>query len=445
MSVLVYHSWWRTLKLLPLVGLGLLALLSLNASDFSVIEEAELLFIEGSVDASIELLESLDLKTHPQALLMLASIYCNSEEWQKLNRLVKDMEDIPYLKDLSYYFSGRIALAKNHLGSARRAFEKAAKERPTGTQFIQGHIYFYQALCFQKLKQMNQASDAYEKALENNFTAESIEEILQLAQLHTLFADAQTTINYLNSYPESLLKEDAQVGALLGRAYLNKDLHFLAIKSFSESLALEPDQPSILALRANAYRISRNYTLALADIQKAIDLAPKLIELNYVLGLIHFEMGELEGAHSAFQLIFPYMQEDSNFLLLSAQLAYTVEDLSFAKKTLSRYLQLQEEVAHINAHYLSLLIKENALKDTITKPQSLDWVFFENYVNERNSADYILSNTRSASLTFFMAQVAKANEDSLTKKRLLETTLERAEKNTPEYLCASWQLKVLEN
>jgi len=44
-----------------------------------------------------------------------------------------------------------------------------------------------------------------------------------------------------------------------------------------------------------------------------------------------------------------------------------------------------------------------------------------------------------------MAQVAKANEDSLTKKRLLETTLERAEKNTPEYLCASWQLKVLEN
>ena len=59
------------------------------------------------------------------------------------------MGDIPYLKDLSYYFSGRIALAKNRLGSARRAFEKAAKERPSGTQFIQGHIYFYQALCFQ--------------------------------------------------------------------------------------------------------------------------------------------------------------------------------------------------------------------------------------------------------------------------------------------------------
>ena len=156
-------------------------------------------------------------------------------------------------------------------------------------------------------------------------------------------------------------------------------------------------------------------------------------------------MGELEGANSAFQLIFPYMQEDSNFLLLSAQLAYTVKDLSFAKKTLSRYLQLQKDVAHINAHYLSLLLEGIDLINNLSKPVSMDWVFFENYVNERNSVDYILSNTRSASLTFFMAQVAKSNEDSLTQKRLLKTTLERAKKNTPEYLCANWQLKVIEN
>lgn len=59
--------------------------------------------------------------------------------------------------------------------------------------------------------------------------------------------------------------------------------------------------------------------------------------------------------------------------------------------------------------------------------------------------DYILSKTNSASLTFFMAQVAKLNADSLTEKRLLETTLERAMENSPEYLCAHWQLKAREN
>lgn len=445
MSLLFYHSCWRTQKLFSLVSLGLMSLLSLNALDTSAIEQAEALFIEGSVDASIALLEGLDLEANPQALIMLASIYCNAEEWHKLNRLVKSMEKIPYLIDLSHYFSGRIALANNRLGSARRAFEKAAKERPSSTQFIQGHIYFYQALCLQKLKQIDQASLAYEKVMANHFTAESLEEIIQLAQFHALFADAQTTISYLNSYPESLLKEDARVGALLGRAYLTKELHFLAIKSFSESLLLEPEQASILALRANSHRILRNYTAGLADIQTAIDLAPALTELHYILGLIHFEMGELDGANTAFRQIFPFMKKDSDFLLLSAQLAYTVNDLTFAKQTLNRYFQLKDNEAHINAHYLSVLLEKSDKSHALAKPQMLDWVFFENYVSERNSADYILSNTSSASLTFFMAQVAKAKKDLRLEKRLLETTLERAKKNTPEYLCANWQLKALEN
>ena len=445
MSLLFYQSWRCAEKLLALMSLGLLSLLSLNASDSATIQEAEALFIEGSVDASITLLENLDLDTNPRALIMLASIYCNTAEWQKLNTLVEKMESIHYLKDLSHYFFGRIAFANNRLGSARRAFDKAAKERPSGTQFIQGHIYFYQALCLQKLKQIDLASNGYEKAMKNNFTAESLEEIIQLAQFHTLFADAQTTITYLNSYPESLLKEDARVGAILGRACLKKELYFSAIKSFNESLTLEPEQVSILALRANAYRIAQNYKAALVDIQAAIELAPELGELNYILGLIHFEMGLLDGANMAFQKVFPYLKEDSDFLLLSAQLAYTVDDLPFAKKTLDCYFQLTDDVAHINAHYIDLLLKDSDLTNNIAKPQSLDWVFFENYVNKKNSTDYILTNSSSASLTFFMAQVAKAKKDLLTEKRLLETTIERAKKNTPEYLCANWQLKALEN
>lgn len=439
------HSRIYIQKLLALVGLGLLSVLCLNASDSSILEEAEALFIQGSVDASIERLESLDLDANPQALVMLASIYCNHKEWYKLDRLVKKLQAIPYLEDLYHYFTGRIALANNRLGSARRAFERAAKERPSGTQFIQGHIYFYQAICLRKLKQIDQAADAYEKAIENNFTAESLEEIIQLAQFHALFADAQTIIKYLNAYPESLLKEDAQIGALLGRAYLNEDLHFLAIKSFSESLALEPEQASILALRANAYRIIQNYTAGLTDIEAALEIAPKLTELNYILGLIHFEMGQLYAANTSFRQVFPQLQEDRYFLLLSSQLAYTINDRTFAKQTLNRYFDLEGEATHINAHYLSILLEDGDSSNNLAKPKSLDWVFFENFVTGKNSVDYILSRTNSASLTFFMAQVAKANADSPTEKRLLETTLERAVENTPEYLCAHWQLKALEN
>jgi tetratricopeptide (TPR) repeat protein len=447
MSFLFFHSFLRVqkLKLLALMSLGILFSLSLNATNSNAIDEAKAHFIEGSIDNSIAILESLDLQTNPQALVLLASIYCNTADWYKLENLVKDMQEIPFLSDLAYYFSGRIALANNRLGSARRAFEQAAKERPSNTQFIQGHLYFYQAICFKRLRQIDQAADAYEKALNNNFTPESLEEIIQLSQFHALLADAQTTIAFINSYPESLLKEDARVGAILGRAYLNKKLNYLAIKSFSKSLTLDPKQASTLALRANAYRLTQNYKAGLRDIKAAIALAPDLIELNYILGLINFEMGELDGANTAFQSTFSYLQKDTGFLLLSAQLAFTVKDIQFSKQALARYFQLEADTSHINAHYISLLLQEGEPIDSLTKPQSLDWVLFENYLHERNSADYILANTTSASLTFFMAQVARAKNNFLTEKLLLKATLERATKKSPEFLCANWQLKALEN
>jgi hypothetical protein len=156
-------------------------------------------------------------------------------------------------------------------------------------------------------------------------------------------------------------------------------------------------------------------------------------------------MGQLDAANTSFRQVFHQLQEDRYFLLLSSQLAYTINDRTFAKQTLNRYFDLEGEATHINAHYLSILLEDGDSSNNLAKPKSLDWVFFENFVTGKNSVDYILSRTNSASLTFFMAQVAKANADSPTEKRLLETTLERAVENTPEYLCAHWQLKALEN
>ena len=61
MSLLFDYSWWRTQKFTVLVSLGLLALLPLNASDSAAIEEAEALFIEGSVDACVVEFDTSDV------------------------------------------------------------------------------------------------------------------------------------------------------------------------------------------------------------------------------------------------------------------------------------------------------------------------------------------------------------------------------------------------
>ena len=94
MSFFFFYSCLRVqkLKLLAIMSLGLVSLLSLNATNLSKIEEAEALFIEGYVDASVAILESLDLQTNPHALVMLASIYCNTADWQKLETIIKDMK-----------------------------------------------------------------------------------------------------------------------------------------------------------------------------------------------------------------------------------------------------------------------------------------------------------------------------------------------------------------
>ena len=48
-------------------------------------------------------------------------------------------------------------------------------------------------------------------------------------------------------------------------------------------------------------------------------------------------MGLLDRANMAFKKVLPYLKEDRDFFLLSAQLSYPVDDLPFANKSLDYY------------------------------------------------------------------------------------------------------------
>lgn len=411
-----------------------------------------------SWEASIEVLEARRLEGDLEALLMLASIYCNTERWHPLKNLLKAMAEKAYLEDVHYYFKGRIALAENRLGSARRAFEKALRSNPEASRSIRAQLFFYQAICFQKLNQNEQAKGAFEEALSSDFTPESRGEILDLARFYARFRSPQETLSWFKGVPPEIRNSEAELSAILGRAYLKTAFPFLAIKAFSQSLSLQPKQASLLTLRASAYRSVGDFRSAEMDIEQAIALDPvsNRAEQDYLHGLILFEAGKLERAHAIFSQRYSANNDaetDSHFLLLHAQLAYTVGAIEDAQRALEAFFRVEGSVNHFNAHALALLLRQPELELTflddteipVGGPAIFELSLLKNHLEGRNSLAYLINQSDSASLTFFLAQIESARGLVQSQSRLLEETLKRTSKETPEYLGAAWQLKSLEN
>ena len=263
-------------KALPCLCLSLSALFLIAASTARAeINGAEAFNDPASWEASIEALEARQQAGDLEALLMLASIYCHTERWYPLKNLLAAMDGKAYLRDARFYFEGRIALAENRLGSARRAFEDALRSNPEASRSIRAQLFFYQAICFLKLKQNERAKEAFEKALAADFLPESRAEILNLAQFYARFRTVNESLSWFNSIPPEIRDSEAELSAILGRTYLKASFPFLAIKAFSQSLGLEPEQASLLTLRASAYRSVGDTRQK--DMKKRLPLIPSRI------------------------------------------------------------------------------------------------------------------------------------------------------------------------
>ncbi len=422
------------------------------------INKAEMFNDPAAWIASIEALEARQQAGDLEALLMLASIYCHTERWYPLKNLLAAIEGKAYLRDARFYFEGRIALAENRLGSARRAFEDALRSNPEASRSIRAQLFFYQAICFLKLKQNERAKEAFEKALSADFIPESRAEIINLAQFYARFSTVNESLSWFNSIPPEIRDSEAELSAILGREYLKASFPFLAIKAFSQSLGLEPEQASLLTLRASAYRLVGDLHSAERDIEEAIALDPvsNRSELDYLHGLILFEAGKLERAYAIFSQRYSQRREtetDAGFLLLYAQLAYTVGAMEEAQEGLEAFFSLKEGATHFNAHALALILRLPELRlaplDERAIPHDAPPIFelslLKNHLEGRNSLAYLIEQSNSASLTFFLAQIERARGLKQSQALLLEETLLRTSDKTPEYIGAAWQLKGLEN
>ena len=446
------HSMLSYLKAVHYFGLSWM-LFSFSINNFSGLGASEynLLPANSSAVNSARLpantlnTEASNWDENPEALFTLASIYCNNEEWERLKGLTEALKSHEYLSDLSHYFIGRIALAENRLGTARREFELALKKRPEGGRDILAHIYFYKAICLKELNQIQLAKNEFMVSEELGFVPESAKELIQLAKFYTLWFEPSLTIALVKNYPDVVTDTHFELSALLGRAYLKMDLPKSAIESFSKSLAQNPHQAPILSLRANTYRQTGAYDAAITDINKAIDLYPNQPAQIYILGLINFELGNLEDAFSEFSAIQSDYSENSSFLLLYASLAQALGEIPTAKSALKLYFLAETQTLNENALYLSLLINKTLGADSKYWDIYPSLKIFNGYINHAPPLETLLPNIYKANLSYYWAQAVRQQGHPNDFKTLLKKTMDLSKENTPEYLLAQWQLKGIED
>ena len=73
----------------------------------------------------------------------------------------------------------------------------------------------------------------------------------------------------------------------------------LKLEQFDVEIAEHPDDADLYVQRGELYRLNREWALAEADLEKALDLTPDNPDLQFHLGRLWFEAGHPARARSA--------------------------------------------------------------------------------------------------------------------------------------------------
>ena len=100
-----------------------------------------------------------------------------------------------------------------------------------------------------------------------------------------------------------VLPETVENLILLGKA-LSKSLRYLeAIEAYSKALALNPDNPEALRLRAGRYLSTLQTKRAIEDFRRALETGGDALDCRYRMGLAFYFQGDYEKAMEEFSSV----------------------------------------------------------------------------------------------------------------------------------------------
>ena len=103
-----------------------------------------------------------------------------------------------------------------------------------------------------------------------------------------------------------------------------------AIEVYTRGLAIAPTDVRLLRFRGHRYISIRRFDLAVADLQKAVALAPSSFDVTYHLGLAHYLRGEFDDAARVYPVV-PRRKRRSRSV--AASMAQLHHDLGHAERS----------------------------------------------------------------------------------------------------------------
>lgn len=408
---------------------------------------ARLLAQMGRHEAAIQDLQTLtgQQAENFEAHITLASLYASVARWESLEGLIPSIAARPELKDIALYLEGRVALAKNRVGSARAKFEEAIEHLPKDADQLRRNLYFYRGICLQALGRSDEANTAILHAVDAGFRPETSEEAITASRALIAAKRANDAIPLLEAMTLNRIHPSAEVWALLGRAHIAEGSIPLALSALNESLSIEPEQSSTLALRGSQLRKLGDLVGALADYESALQLDPSNASLHYAIGLVHLQLGHILEAEKAIQTAAQQLTDQAGLQLLQSLLAYTIGHHADARNSLAQYQALINEDRNETAIHLDYILNAKPYpghlsiaaytKGSASRKEILDQA---GRANTPESA-----RTQLCATAFWMAQHEKGSNNHSAYLELLQIAVDIGSPDLTEYQLSKWQLSKL--
>lgn len=426
------------------------------------LSRAKLLAQAGETGQAIDALQQLVGQNPDQleARVILASLYASREEWLALEDLIAPIANQPQLLDVALYLEGRVALARDRVGTARAKFEAALEANAKHPTQLQHALEFYRSICFERLGRAEQAGQSLQQAIAGGYLPETAAETVHLGRIYMRLGKLDTLVPILE---KSLLAGNSSPAgwAILGRAHLQQQQHSLALSALNQSLLLDPAQSETLALRGSLLRKIADLQGALADYESALRLEPSSPVLSYELGLVLLQLGRIGEAEAHLATAARTLDTQVTLNLLHASCAYALGKYDAAAHSLSAYLQPQladEALAQFQANlsdtaaYLhALLVNQHRIELPALTTMSPAARLFHQYTNGQASRKQVLdwagraesperARSQICSVAFWLAQYELSQGNPTAHQELLRIARDTGQPENAEFQFAQWQL-----